>query len=107
MSTNKQNSTSTMTRGEDPSVAALQIQQLFKVMVESGASDLHITVGTAPGMRISGDMVRVKVGALGPDDTKRLVYQILTEKQKEGCQWESGVLENLLEESFPENLRTL
>lgn len=71
-----------MTRGEDPSVAALQIQQLFKVMVESGASDLHITVGTAPGMRISGDMVRVKVGALGPDDTKRLVYQILTEKQK-------------------------
>ncbi|MCE3012115.1 MAG: type IV pilus twitching motility protein PilT [Proteobacteria bacterium] len=51
-------------------------------MVESGASDLHLTVGTAPGMRISGDIVRVKVGALSPDDTKRLIYQILTEKQK-------------------------
>ncbi len=76
------NSTSTMTKGADPSVESLQIQQLFKVMVESGASDLHVTVGTAPGMRISGDIVKVKVGALGPDDTKRLIYQILTEKQK-------------------------
>ena len=66
----------------DSGVGNLQIQQLFKVMVDSGASDLHITVGTSPGMRISGDVVRVKVGALTADDTKRLVYQILTEKQK-------------------------
>jgi twitching motility protein PilT len=79
---NKQSSTATMTKADDPAIAALQIQQLFKVMVESGASDLHITVGTAPGMRVNGDIVRVKVGALTPDDTKRLIYQILTEKQK-------------------------
>ena len=63
-------------------IGNLQIQQLFKVMVDNGASDLHLSVGTAPGMRISGDIVRVKVGSLTPDDTKRLVYQILTEKQK-------------------------
>ena len=74
--------TKTNTRTGDAGVGNLQIQQLFKVMVESGASDLHLTVGTAPGMRISGDIVRVKVGALTPDDTKRLIYQILTEKQK-------------------------
>lgn len=66
----------------DQGIGNLQIQQLFKVMVDNQASDLHITVGTAPGMRISGDIVRVKVGSLTPDDTKRLVYQILTEKQK-------------------------
>lgn len=60
----------------------LQIQQLFKVMVDSGASDLHLTVGSAPGMRVSGDIIRVKVAALTADDTKRLVYQILTEAQK-------------------------
>ena len=63
-------------------IGNLQIQQLFKVMVDNGASDLHLTVGSAPGMRISGDIVRVKVGSLNPDDTKRLIYQILTEKQK-------------------------
>ncbi|MBY0516195.1 MAG: type IV pilus twitching motility protein PilT [Bacteriovoracaceae bacterium] len=72
----------TRTKVGESGVGALQIQQLFKVMVESGASDLHITTGTAPGMRINGDVVRVKVGALTADDTKRLVYQILTEKQK-------------------------
>jgi twitching motility protein PilT len=66
----------------DQGVGSLQIQQLFKVMVDNGASDLHLTVGSAPGMRISGDIVRVKIGTLTPDDCKRLIYQILTEKQK-------------------------
>jgi twitching motility protein PilT len=66
----------------DQGIGNLQIQQLFKVMVDNGASDLHLTVGSAPGMRVSGDIVRVKVGSLTGDDTKRLIYQILTEKQK-------------------------
>jgi twitching motility protein PilT len=63
-------------------IGNLQIQQLFKVMVDNGASDLHLTVGSSPAMRVSGEIVRVKVGSLTPDDTKRLIYQILTEKQK-------------------------
>lgn len=76
-------STSTRTStATEQGIGALQIQQLFKVMVDNGASDLHLTVGSAPGMRISGDIVRVKVGSLTPDDSKRLIYQILTEKQK-------------------------
>jgi twitching motility protein PilT len=75
-------STATNTKPGDNGVGNLGIQQLFKAMVDSGASDLHITSGTAPGMRINGDVVRVKIGALTPDDTKRLVYQILTEKQR-------------------------
>jgi twitching motility protein PilT len=76
-------STQTQTKtAVEQGIGNLQIQQLFKVMVDNGASDLHLTVGSAPGMRISGDIVRVKVGSLLPDDTKRLIYQILTEKQK-------------------------
>lgn len=76
-------STQTLTKtAVEQGIGNLQIQQLFKVMVDNGASDLHITVGSAPGMRISGEIVRVKVGNLTPDDTKRLIYQILTEKQK-------------------------
>lgn len=85
MSNEKGTGTSTTTKTNTESaqgIGNLQIQQLFKVMVDNGASDLHLTVGSAPGMRISGDIVRVKVGSLGPDDTKRLIYQILTEKQK-------------------------
>lgn len=78
---NNDNTAQTKT-GSEQGIGNVQIQQLFKVMVDHGASDLHLTVGSAPGMRISGDIVRVKVGSLTPDDTKRLVYQILTEKQK-------------------------
>lgn len=80
-STQTQTQSQTKTAAEQ-GVGSLQIQQLFKVMVDNGASDLHLTVGSAPGMRISGDIVRVKVGSLTPEDTKRLIYQILTEKQK-------------------------
>ncbi len=69
-------STQTQTKTSvEQGIGNLQIQQLFKVMVDNGASDLHLTVGSAPGMRISGDIVRVKVGSLAPDDTKRLIYQ--------------------------------
>ena len=76
-------STQTQTKtAVEQGIGNLQIQQLFKVMVENGASDLHLTVGSSPGMRISGEIVRVKVSTLTPDDTKRLIYQILTEKQK-------------------------
>ena len=74
--------TKTNTTTKSATVGNIQIQQLFKVMVDNGASDLHITVGSAPGMRISGEIVRVKIPALSGDDTKRLVYQILTEAQR-------------------------
>lgn len=60
----------------------VKIQQLFKLMVESSASDMHISVGTSPGLRVNGDIVRVKINPLTAADTKRLIYQILTDEQK-------------------------
>lgn len=78
----KKESTSSYTKTKMEGVGDLKIQQLFKLMVDNGASDLHITSGTPPGMRVHGEIVRVKVGSLTPIDTKRLVYQVLTEEQK-------------------------
>ncbi len=60
----------------------LKIQQLFKLMVDSNASDLHITSGTSPGLRVHGEIVKVKTPPLTGDDTKRIIYQILSEDQK-------------------------
>ncbi len=60
----------------------LKIQQLFKLMVDSNASDLHVTSGTSPGLRVHGEVIRVKTAPLTGEDTKRLIYQILTEDQK-------------------------
>ncbi len=61
---------------------SLKIQQLFKLMVESNASDLHLTIGAPPGLRVHGEVIKVKTQALTGEDTKRLVYQILSEDQK-------------------------
>ncbi|MAX67740.1 MAG: type IV pilus twitching motility protein PilT [Bacteriovoracaceae bacterium] len=80
--TNTKANTETHTSTNQGSASHIQIQQLFKVMVDNGASDLHITIGSAPGMRISGEIVKVKIPPLTADDTKRLVYQILTEAQR-------------------------
>ncbi len=60
----------------------LQIQQLFKVMVDNNASDLHLTIGSPPAMRIHGEIVRVKTASLTNEDTKRLISQILSDDQK-------------------------
>ena len=60
----------------------LKVQQLFKAMVENNASDLHITNNNSPCIRVSGAISKIKTPPLTPDDTKRLVYQILTEEQK-------------------------
>lgn len=60
----------------------VKIQQLFKLMVESNGSDMHLAVGSPPGLRVNGEIVRVKIPSLTASDTKRLVYQVLTEEQK-------------------------
>ena len=53
-------------------------------MVEKRASDLHVTVGLAPQLRIDGTLVSMeKLAPLTPQDTKELAYSVLTEEQKE------------------------
>ena len=58
------------------------IQQMLKTMVEAGASDLHVTTGTPPQMRVDGKMAPMPMRHLLPADTKQICYSILTEAQK-------------------------
>lgn len=58
------------------------IHQLLQAMIEKGASDLHITAGTPPQLRIDGFLYPLKVPPLKPADCQRLCYSILTESQK-------------------------
>ena len=61
---------------------AITLHQLLKSMVEKGASDLHITTGSAPQLRIDGELVPFRVPPLGPVETKQLCYSVLTDEQK-------------------------
>lgn len=60
----------------------VNLHQLLTAMIEKGASDLHITTGSPPQLRIDGSLVPLKVPSLSPVDTKQLCYSILTEEQK-------------------------
>lgn len=58
------------------------LHQLLKVMVEKGSSDLHITTGSPPQLRIDGSLVPLKMPPLMAAETKQLCYSILTDAQK-------------------------
>ncbi len=60
----------------------ISLHQLLKTMIERGASDLHITTGSPPQLRIDGRMVPLDLPPLTPADAKRLCYSVLTEAQK-------------------------
>ena len=51
-------------------------------MVKQGASDLHVTCGSPPQLRIDGQLVPVKSQPLTSEDTRNLCYSFLTEEQR-------------------------
>ena len=60
----------------------MELVDLLRLTVEKKASDLLITAGVPPMLRIDGDLERTKIPVVGPDESRRLIYGILTENQK-------------------------
>src|SRR4051812_32560765 len=60
----------------------VNLHQLLRAMIEKGASDMHITTGAPPLLRIDGAIVPLKLAPLSPIETKQLCYSVLTEEQK-------------------------
>ena len=59
------------------------IDDLLEQMVGMGASDLHVTVGSPPAFRVRGEILRpTGYEAFGADDTRSLLYRILTSEQQ-------------------------
>lgn len=67
-------------------MANINLHQLLKVMIESRATDLHITIDSPPQLRIDGSLRRLKTPALTSVDTKQLCYSILSDKQKKALE---------------------
>ena len=57
------------------------MRDLLKLMIEKKASDLFITVGFPPAMKIHGKMTPVSKTELSAENTKSLVYAIMNDKQ--------------------------
>ena len=49
------------------------IDDLLRVVLDEGSSDLHITAGSAPAIRLDGQMVKLQLPVMTPADTEELV----------------------------------
>jgi twitching motility protein PilT len=68
----------------DRSQEEIQINDLLSIVLDRGASDLHITAGSHPVVRVHGSLVRLdEYPRLMPDQIRRMVYGILAQKQRE------------------------
>ena len=66
-----------------PQQQELSLRALLQEMIQKGASDLHITVGEKPKIRIDGALLDSAINqVLAPRDSLQLAYSILTENQK-------------------------
>jgi twitching motility protein PilT len=59
------------------------LRELLELMLKKKASDLHLTVGSPPQLRVDGKLAKTEFDLLTAEDTKRLAYSIMSEKQKQ------------------------
>ena len=74
-----------------PSAApqSLNLKVLLEEVIAKGASDLHITAGERPKLRVDGDIVNSSIDyVMQPKDTLQIAYSVLTENQKKRFEME-------------------
>jgi twitching motility protein PilT len=77
-----------------PGAEHISMSELLQVVVDEGASDLHIRVGIPPTLRLHGTMQSIDCPPLQPEDTERLMKSITSEdnqqKVREIGGWDFG-----------------
>jgi len=61
----------------------MDFDSLLKLMVHKNASDLFITAGLPPSLKVNGKIGPVAKGSLTPDQARQVVYSVMNEEQKE------------------------
>ena len=67
---------------EDKKKPGIDIEKMLKLIVEKGASDLFITAGAAPSMKLNGKMTPILSTALSPELTRETVLGVMNEVQR-------------------------
>ncbi|MCC7259769.1 MAG: type IV pilus twitching motility protein PilT [Alphaproteobacteria bacterium] len=60
----------------------MDITELLTATIKNNASDLHMTTGRAPMLRVHGDVLPLQYAALNADQVKQLLYSVMTESQR-------------------------
>ena len=61
----------------------MDFDKLLKLLVEKNGSDLFITAGVPPSMKVNGKMVPITKNALTPEQTRELVFSTMNDKQRQ------------------------
>lgn len=68
----------------------LEMSELLDLVLEEGASDLHISVNSPPVLRMSGEMIPIDCDPLTPADTEQLMKSISSEEQQQQLRSKGG-----------------
>ena len=79
-----------ITSGPTTTESSMQIDRLLDTVVRQGASDLHISIGRPPTLRLNGRLRSLATKVLGPEDTMSLMKQIAPEKNQQELQEKGG-----------------
>lgn len=60
----------------------MDITELLAFSVEHNASDLHLSTGTPPSIRVDGDVRKLNIPAFDAKDVNALVYDIMNDRQR-------------------------
>ena len=71
-------------------MSTIQIDRLLDTVVKTGASDLHLTVGRPPTLRLTGELRNLQTKVLDPDDLVTLMKSITPEKSQQELQEQGG-----------------
>ncbi|MES2644062.1 MAG: type IV pilus twitching motility protein PilT [Myxococcota bacterium] len=77
----------------------VRIHDLLRVAIERKASDIHVSAGEVPAVRVDGEIFRLDLPVLSNDDAKRLAYSMMQEKHR-------TAFENNLEIDFALSFRS-
>lgn len=69
-------------RRQPPLGGSVGFVDLLRLMVEKGASDLYITAGIAPSLRVDGKLTPITRQALSAEQARQFVYSIMNEEQR-------------------------
>jgi len=58
-----------------------KLDAFFKLMFDTGASDLHIVAGQPPILRVHGELERIKYDSLDDEHLRQMLYEIAPEQK--------------------------
>lgn len=79
----------------------MAMDKFLRLMVEKGASDLFITAGVPPSMKVNGKIMPLTKNPLSAEQTREVVLGLMNAKQQDEFESQKELKEGLINAHFP------